>query len=227
MVERHNANSRETRDRALRSGGITSDPAVYLMVRRVLHQRHRPGGMLVDVGCGNGVLWGFVDGMFDRYIGVDLVRYNSFPGEAEFHEADLNVTIPLPDSMAEVIAAVETVEHLENPRRFMRELVRIAKPGGWVVVTTPNQLSFLSLATLLVKNRFESFQDVHYPAHLTALLEVDLRRMASECGLVEMEIDYSLSGRIAFTAWRYPRVLARLSRRALSDNLLVVGKKPE
>ena len=34
---------------------------------------------------------------------------------------------------------------------FVRELVRIVKPGGVVIVTTPNQLSALSLLTLLVR----------------------------------------------------------------------------
>jgi len=65
----------------------------------------------------------------------------------------------------------------------MRSLVALARPGGWVLVTTPNQLSWLSLLCLVVKNRFAAFQDVHYPAHLTALLEVDLRRLAREASL--------------------------------------------
>ncbi len=87
----------------------------------------------------------------------------------------------MPDEAADVVAAVETIEHLENPRAFVRELVRLVKPDGWVIVTTPNQLSLLSLITLLIKHRFSAFQDVHYPAHLTALLEVDLKRIAAEC----------------------------------------------
>jgi len=89
----------------------------------------------------------------------------------------------------------------------MRKLVRLANPGEWVVVTTPNQLSLLSLLTLLVKHRFQA--DVHYPAHLTALLEIDLRRIAAEVGLAEFEIEYSLAGRIPLTARHYPQSLSR------------------
>ena len=54
---------------------------------------------------------------------------------------------------------METIEHLENPRAFVRKLVRLAKPGGWVVVTTPNQRSLLSLLTLMTKGKFSHFQD--------------------------------------------------------------------
>lgn len=213
--------------RARQSQG-TSDEAIYRMAARVLQERPSHGGVLVDVGCGTGQLWSYVYEYFARYVGVDAVRYQDFPSSADFHSIDLDTgKTSLPDGYADVVAAVETIEHLENPRAFMRELVRIAKPGGWVIVTTPNQLSLLSLLTLAVKHRFSAFQDVHYPAHLTALLESDLRRIAAECGLTEVQIDYSLRGRLVLTPWHYPRLLARLSPRALSDNLLLIGKKPD
>ena len=125
-----------------------------------------------------------------------------------------------------MVTAVETIEHLENPWAFMRALVELARPGGWVVVTTPNQLSVLSVATLVIKRRFSAFQDAHYPAHRTALLEIDLRRAAGECGLVSVEVLYSQAGRVPLTPWHYPAALANLFPRALSDNVLMMGRKP-
>lgn len=215
----------EVEIRARKSRG-TSDAAIYQMVADVLLVGAAGEGVLVDVGCGTGELWRFVDERYARYIGVDAARYEEFPAEAEFHQVDLDTgRAPLPDECADVVVSVETIEHLENPRAFMRELVRLSKPGGRVVVTTPNQLSLLSLLTLVVKKRFSAFQDVHYPAHLTALLEVDLRRIAVECGLLDVQIEYSLQGRLVLTPWHYPRILARIFPRALSDNLLVVGSK--
>lgn len=212
--------------RARRTLGI-SDRPIYEMVERCLAARGISGGTLVDVGCGVGNLRRFVGDRFDRYLGVDVVRYDGLPADAEVLVADLErEPIPLPDGSADVVAAVETVEHLENPRRFLRELTRVARPGGWVVVTTPNQLSLLSLLSLALKKRFAAFQDVHYPAHLTALLEVDLRRIAGECGLERVAVEYSLDGRIPGTARHYPHWLARRLPRALSDNLLMAGARP-
>jgi 2-polyprenyl-3-methyl-5-hydroxy-6-metoxy-1,4-benzoquinol methylase len=215
----------EVEARARQSLGV-SDATIYQMVAKALAGRHAGSGVLADVGCGAGKLWPFLSQRFDHYVGVDVVGYEAFPAAAEFHIADLNSgQLPLADSSADVVASVETIEHLENPRAFVRELVRAAKPDGWIVITTPNQLSLLSLLTLLVKRRFNAFQDVHYPAHLTALLEVDLQRIASECGLRDVSIIYSLEGRLPLTRWHYPRWLANLCPAALSDNLLLIARK--
>jgi 2-polyprenyl-3-methyl-5-hydroxy-6-metoxy-1,4-benzoquinol methylase len=213
--------------RARRSMGA-SGAAVYELVARALRGRHAGGGVLLDVGCGAGNLWPRVRDRFGRYVGTDVVRYDGFPSGtdgAEFVRADLDAgRVPLPDGTADVVAAVETIEHLENPRAFVRELTRLAKPGGWVVVTTPNQLSLLSKMTLLLRNEFNAFRAGSYPAHLTALLEVDLRRIAAECGWADIAVAYSGEGRVALTPWHYPARLSRLCPRSCSDNVLVTGK---
>jgi hypothetical protein len=94
-------------------------------------------------------------------------------------------------------------EHVENPWAFMRGLARIVKPGAWLAVTTPNQLSWSSLATLIVRHRFSAFPDAYYPIHRIALMESDLRYAAEDCGLEEVVVLYTRSGRIPKTAWHY------------------------
>ena len=213
-------------DRARRTQG-TSDDAIYSMVAHVLHKRGISGGTFLDVGCGTGNLRTYLEAAPGRYVGVDALRYAGFPAELEFFEADLTAAhLGLPDQSAEVVLAVEVIEHLENPRAFLRELVRLAKPGGWILVTTPNQLSLLSLTTLVCKHRFSAFQDVHYPAHLTALLEVDLQRIALECGLDQVQTGFSQRGRIILTGRHFPRCLSRWFPRALSDTIFLLGQKP-
>ena len=204
----------------------TSDSAIYQMVADTLREREINGGVLLDVGCGTGRFWSYINEQFDRYIGIDCVRYEGFPVAGEFHRANLETgQTDLPDNYADVVVAVETIEHVENPWAFMRQLVRMVKPGGLVIVTTPNQLNFLSLLTLIIKKRFASFQDVHYPAHLTALLEIDLKRIATASGLDDVRIRFSGQGRIVLTPWHYPALLSRLFSRAFSDNVLVVGRR--
>jgi hypothetical protein len=95
-----------------------------------------------------------------------------------------------------------------------------------VVVSTPNQLSAMSLMTLLARQRFASFQDVHYPAHRSALLEIDLRRIAAEAGLDAVRVTYNCEGRMPLTARHYPRAIANLSPRLFSDTILVSARKP-
>jgi SAM-dependent methyltransferase len=198
------------------------------MVGEVLRTRRCRGGLVLDVGCGRGRLRSQLGDLFDRYAGADVVRYDDFPVDAEFYKIDLDSgRIPLDDGSVDAVVAVETIEHLENPRAFARELTRLCKPGGAIVVTTPNQLSFLSKLSLVLKNRFPAFSDANYPAHLTALLEVDLRRIAAECGWRDVAVRYTNSGRIPGTARHWPRFLSRLFPRLFSDNVCVTGARRE
>jgi SAM-dependent methyltransferase len=197
---------------------------IHRTVASLLEARAAPG-TLVDAGCGAGDLWRAAGARFTHCIGLDAVRYADLPEEVTFQVADLDRPLPLPDATADATAAVEVIEHLENPRAFMRELVRVTKPGGWVVITTPNQLSALSLLTLIAKGRFSAFQDRDYPAHRTALLEVDLRRIGAEAGLDEMAIAYTGWGRVPLSGAHYPPAIAALSPRRLSDNLAMIGRR--
>src|SRR5439155_15674732 len=166
----------------------------------------------------------FASSLCDSYCGVDAIRYDSFPNEAEFIQADLDAAPwPVGDEVADVVVSIETIEHMENPRAFFRELTRITRPGGVIVVTTPNQLSLLSKLTLMVKGQFNAFQAPSYPAHRTALLKVDLLRIASECGLVDAQIAFTNIGRIPGTPYHWPRPFGG---QPFSDNIEIAARKP-
>lgn len=198
------------------------------MIANGLQARNVRGDLLLDIGCGRGQLWPFLRHRFSRYVGVDAIRYDGFPTEGKFVQADLNGPLPAElSSTADVVVAVETIEHLENPRHLVRWMVRLVKPGGWIGITTPNQRSLLSVGTLIAKGYFSAFQDVDYPAHITALLDADLRRIATENGVWDIEIHYTAEGRVAFTPYHYPSFLSKLFPRALSDNLLLIGRVAE
>lgn len=197
-----------------------------MVVEEIAARPHR-GGTLIDVGCGKARLLPLVRSLCESYIGVDIVRYDDFPPSAQFVKSNLDAlpVAGLPDASAEVVVSIETIEHLENPRALMRELARLAKPGGLIVVTTPNQLSLLSLLTLLIKGQFNQFQEAPglYPAHITHLLEVDMMRIARECGLVRAKVAYSNQGRMPYSARHWPSVFRG---RWFSDNLMLAANKP-
>ena len=209
--------------RARLSLGTSAEP-IYQTVATLLAER-RANGVLLDVGCGTGNLARAVGGRFTRYVGADVVRYEGFPADSEFRPIDTATgRVQMDDGVADVVAAVETIEHVENPRAFAREMTRLCRPGGWVVVTTPNQLSLLSKLTLVLRHEFNAFRAGSYPAHLTALLEVDLRRIAGECGWADVAIRYTGAGRMPGTGRHYPRGLSRLLSRALSDNVALIAR---
>lgn len=210
--------------RARLSEGRSADP-IYATVAEMLASCDARG-VVADVGCGAGGLWPALKGRFGACIGLDAARYDGLPHDIDFRTIDLDAArLPLEDASVDVAVSVEVIEHLENPRAFSRELARIVRPGGWVVISTPNQLSLLSLLTLAAKGRFSAFQDSEYPAHLTALLEVDLRRILGEAGLRDIRVTYTKHGRIPFTSLHYPAALAALVPRWLSDNVVAAGRR--
>jgi 2-polyprenyl-3-methyl-5-hydroxy-6-metoxy-1,4-benzoquinol methylase len=212
-------------ERARQSLGASND-AIHRMVVDAVDRHDIRGVRMVDVGCGHGSLRAALQHRFAEYQGLDAVRYERLPVDVEFTRVDLDSDRWPVAPGADLVAAVETIEHLENPWSFVRQLSALAAPGGWVVLTTPNQLSALSVITLVTKRRFSAFQDAHYPAHRTALLENDLRRIVEAGGLEVVEIGYSLRGRIPMTGRHYPAAFARRWPRALSDNVMIVARKP-
>ncbi len=215
----------DVRARALASLG-TSGAAIYRMAVRELDRRGVRGRCVADVGAGAGLLRDLLDDRFERYVAADVVRYDALPPDVEFRTVDLDTNaLPFDDGEVDVVLAVEVIEHLENPRRFLRELTRSVRPGGWVVVTTPNQVSLLSKATLLLKNQFNAFQEGDYPAHITALLPADLRRIAAECGLREVSIAFSERDRLQGTGRHWPGWASRAWPAGLSGNVLMCGRR--
>jgi 2-polyprenyl-3-methyl-5-hydroxy-6-metoxy-1,4-benzoquinol methylase len=211
-------------ERALQTLGESAAP-IYAAAANLLRARNARG-RVIDVGCGIGRFRDVAGDLIEDYVGVDVVRHSALPADVTFLRANLDrEPIPVADASADIVVAIETIEHLENPRAFSRELCRVVKPGGSLVVTTPNQLSLLSLLSLVVKGRFVAFQDDYYPIHCTALLPVDLVRMTQECGLRAVEIGFTGSGRIPLTHLHYPAALSRLFPQALSDNVLMVARK--
>jgi 2-polyprenyl-3-methyl-5-hydroxy-6-metoxy-1,4-benzoquinol methylase len=157
-------------ERALQSGGESND-AIYRAaaqaLQRVVARRPRDlsrPGLLVDVGCGAGNFREFAAELAGEYVGVDVVRHRRFQQDLRFLQADLDTeSIPLPDACAGVVTAIEVIEHLDNPRAFCRELVRIVAPDGCLVVTTPNQASALSVLSLAATGRFPAFNETAIP----------------------------------------------------------------
>lgn len=71
-------------------------------------------------------------------VGADLdLEAETHLGKA-FAKVDLDTPLPWPDQTFDAVFSTEGIEHLENHFSFLREMGRILKPGGVLVLTTPN-----------------------------------------------------------------------------------------
>ncbi len=211
---------------ALASGGASSDP-IYSAVLMIADELGLHGSVL-DYGAGKGNLTRLLyeSGKFSEVSAADILPRPAIAEAIRWFALDLNdLRFPVEDAFDAVVAA-EVIEHLENPRAMMRSVFRALKPGGTAIITTPNCENIRGYLSLLARRHFWAFTDSSYPAHLTALLEQDLRRVAKEAGFTEMWFDYRLPGGIP----RRPRlqwqqISIRLSGRLFCDNVVMIARK--
>lgn len=66
------------------------------------------------------------------------------------------VRLPVADRMIESVVSMQTIEHLHSPVDFVAECSRILRPGGLLVISTPNRLTFSPDGQ--IRNPFHTFE---------------------------------------------------------------------
>jgi SAM-dependent methyltransferase len=137
--------------RGPRAYADTHDVALALVRARVpSHNR------ALDLGAGRGELSARMSALGYEVTAVE--RYVAqFEAKVRLIDADLDRPFPFDDRSFDVAMAVEILEHLENPRSFLRELSRVLEPGGIAIVSTPNLTSLLSRALFAVCGQWDLF----------------------------------------------------------------------
>lgn len=107
-------------------------------------------GLVLDVPAGEGAFAARVreSGIDVRCGDLDVARFK-VPG-IQCRQVDLNKPWPYPNEMFDCVVSIEAVEHLENPWHLVREAGRVLRPGGRLLVTTPNVLSIRSRLSYLL-----------------------------------------------------------------------------
>jgi 2-polyprenyl-6-hydroxyphenyl methylase / 3-demethylubiquinone-9 3-methyltransferase len=98
----------------------------------------RPGAVLVDLGCGAGLLAPHIAGKGYRHVGVDLtasaLRVAAGHGVTAVR-GDVTA-VPLADGCADVVTAGEILEHVADHAAAVGEACRLLRPGGLLVLDT-------------------------------------------------------------------------------------------
>ena len=101
----------------------------------------KPRGRLLDVPTGQGAL-----AMMLKNMGFEIsccdIETERFSAEGlRVDQGDLTKKLPYDDGIFDYVCFVEALEHMENPYAAVRELSRVTKPGGTLILTTPNYLN--------------------------------------------------------------------------------------
>jgi SAM-dependent methyltransferase len=143
--------------RRARRGGL-STPKIHSAVLRALKKVAPPGfqGDHLDIGSGTGELLTILAGRYPlRSFACDYTDQLMKKDQQKVEIADLNrEPLPFSDNRFALVSCTETIEHLENYWRIIREIYRVLQPGGITVLSTPNILN--------LRSRFRYFSSGFY-----------------------------------------------------------------
>lgn len=132
----------------------------YLLERVVKILSQEPRGRFLDLGCGDGDLcWRAKElGFGVIACDVDKERFK-YKEDIEFYTCDLNKELPFKDNTFDYITFLEVIEHLENPHFTLKEINRVLKSRGILILSTPNILNLKSRLRFLFEGSLEFFRE--------------------------------------------------------------------
>jgi len=135
-------------------------------------------GRVLDVGAGTGgVCFGIASHDELRSVWLDFQANSETrimrerTGLDVVEVAGTGEALPFDDECFDAVVCVETIEHVHDPRALGREVMRVLKPGGACMITTPPRLRFLFR------------RDPHYGIRGLLLLPDALQRFVGERAL--------------------------------------------
>jgi 2-polyprenyl-3-methyl-5-hydroxy-6-metoxy-1,4-benzoquinol methylase len=145
-------------------------------------KRFVQNGRLLEIGCSTGELLAAAASSF-TVKGVEADRKTSRIASARGLDC-LNSTLSdahFPSDHFDIVALYHVIEHFHSPRAEVKEMCRILKPGGWLVVETPN---ISTIWYRLLSGRWRQF----IPDHIFFFTPQTMTRLCEENGFKVREL---------------------------------------
>jgi SAM-dependent methyltransferase len=166
----------------------------------------REGGRVLDAPCGEGALALRLGQTGREVCCVDCVEDILQVEGVEFRLGDLQGRLPFDDAFFDAAACVDGIEHVENPFHLAREFGRVLRPGGLLVLSTPNVSALRSRFRFLLTgghNKFKRPLDEARPNplhHITPLTFPRLRYVLHTSGF---RVAAVRANRVKAASWPY------------------------
>lgn len=143
---------------------IAASPSVGRHFADVVRRYVKPNDRVLDVGCGPGGFLAVLSRLGGEVVGVDIAT--EFVAACQQTIARLGLRnaqvlcapaaeLPLPDRSFDLVMLVDVLHHLESVEPALREVKRVLRPGGRVLIFEPNKLNpLLYLMCVLDRNEW-------------------------------------------------------------------------
>jgi ubiquinone/menaquinone biosynthesis C-methylase UbiE len=133
-----------------------------MRIRRVIPiVRQYPGCALLDVGCGwEAKLLRSLEHEIGSGTGIDRVAPEIAIPKLKTFQVDLDRAFPFPDNTFDVVTMLAVLEHLNQPIPTLREIRRVLKPAGELVITVPSHAAKPVLEFLAYRLKIVSAEQI-------------------------------------------------------------------
>jgi len=140
------------------------NPAILESVRRAWSGDPARGKKALDLSAGSGDTSQILAAQGYVVVATDYGRPQPMANEiGRVGGVDLNEFLPFRSRTFDAVNLVEVIEHIENQPRLIREICRVLKPGGRVLISTPNILNVFSRIRFLFTGFLRGrVRPVHY-----------------------------------------------------------------
>ena len=151
--------------------GVIGDIELEHLHRYYVARELATGKDVLDIACGEGYGSAILAEVALSVVGVDaseeVIRYAAERYQRSNVHFKLGVCshIPLPDASIDLIVSFETIEHHAEHHEMMREFVRVLRPDGQVIISSPDKAEYsdkphFSNAFHVKELYFEEFQEL-------------------------------------------------------------------
>lgn len=163
--------------RSVPAGLAPSDLQLRL---KFLLARVRPGENVLDVGCGEGRFTAELAAAGVHGVGIDVAEEPLRRARAAHHGVDVRLvdvveSWPFADASFDAVWAGEVIEHVADTGGWLSEVRRVLRPGGRLLVSTPNHSRLVVLWLALSARAF----DAHFDPRLDHLRFYSRRTLIS------------------------------------------------
>ena len=163
---------------------IHADTGVHEQAAVLFERYVARGARVLDVGAGAGAFSQRLADMGYAVTAIDVDPEKWLPKEIPF--LTLNIDTGIAASVSgqfDAACCLEVIEHVENSWNLLREIYAVLKPGGRLVLSTPNITSFLSRLLFLRNGQFHQFSeaDLSY-GHINPITPFEINVMAARLG---------------------------------------------